>query len=107
MFAGVSLDAGTASSSRFSANSCNHSYKSRNRFSDAETLVSLLRVGAGLDEASSDVSCGKDAEDELALERQEPVDNPGTTIGTKFSVLHGGSCAIVGELWVLTTGTLV
>ena len=27
-------------------------------------------------------------EDELALELEEPVDNNGTTTGTKFSVLH-------------------
>ena len=35
-----------------------------------------------------DVSCGNDVEDELALELEEPVDNPGATIGTKCSVLH-------------------
>ena len=35
-----------------------------------------------------DVSSGNDVEDELALELEEPVDNPWTTKGTKFSVLH-------------------
>ena len=42
---------------------------------------------AGVDEESSDESCGHDVEDVLALELEEPVDNPGTTIGTEFSVL--------------------
>ena len=53
--------------------------------SDAEMLVLTLRVVAGLDEKPSDVSCGNDVEDVLALELEEPVDNP---VGTKFSVLH-------------------
>ena len=51
-------------------------------------LVWSLRVVAGLDEESSDVPCGVDVVDALALELEEAVDNPGTTIGTKFSVLH-------------------
>ena len=51
-------------------------------------LVSSPRIVAGLDEVSPDVSCGNDVEDALALELEEPVDNPGTTISTKFSVLH-------------------
>ena len=34
------------------------------------------------------MSCGDDVEDELALEFEEPVDNPKTTLGTTFSVIH-------------------
>ena len=45
---------------------------------------SSLRTPAGLEEVL-DESCGGDAEDELAPELD---DNPGTTTGTKFSVLH-------------------
>ena len=41
-----------------------------------------LRIGAGPDEESSDVPCGPDVGDVLSLELEEPVDNPGTTIGT-------------------------
>ena len=90
-------------------NSCNHSGKLRNLFPgagtmflfvflllvfvgsrdwypDAGMLVSSLRDVAGLDEVS-DVSYGNDVEDVLALELEEPVDEPGTTIGTS-SVLH-------------------
>ena len=44
-----------------------------------------------------DKSCGNDVEDELAIELD---DNPGTTTGTKFSVLH----RIIVPLWLLTTG---
>ena len=89
MFAAVSLGANTPPSSRFSVNSSNHSGKSRNQFPDAgvmslflfvfwvsvgsrdqfpQMLVSSLRVVAGLDDISSDVSCGNDVEDVLALE---------------------------------------
>ena len=106
MFAGASLDANTPSSSRFSVNSSDQSCKYRNQFLDAGMiylflvvflvfvgsrnrlpevvmLVLSLRVVAGLGEVSSDVSCGNDVEDVLALELEEPVDNPETTIGTK------------------------
>ena len=99
----MSLDANTPSSSRFVVNSSNHSGKARNRFPGAGTMslflmVFLVPVGsrswfpstgmlvlsrrgvAGLDEESSDVSCGNDVGDALALELEEPVDNPGTTI---------------------------
>ena len=34
------------------------------------------------------MSCGNDVEDVLALELEEPVDNPGTTTLTQFSVMH-------------------
>ena len=100
----MSLDANTPSSSRFVVNSSNHSGKARNRFLRAGTMMSLFlmvflvpvgsrswfpntgmlvlsrRGVAGLDEESSDVSCGNDVGDALALELEEPVDNPGTTI---------------------------
>ena len=45
---------------------------------------SSLRSVAGLEDVL-DESCGGDAEDELVPEID---DNPGTTRGTKFSVLH-------------------
>ena len=35
-----------------------------------------------------DVSCENDVEDELALELEEPVGNPATTMATEFTVLH-------------------
>ena len=57
------------------------------RFLDAWAWVSSLRCIAGLGEIPPDVSCGNDVEDELVLELEEPVD-PGTTISTKFSLLH-------------------
>ena len=112
VFAGVSLDAGTSVSSRFSANSSNQSGRSRSRplvawllslflfmflvfvgsprFADVWGWVSSLRGVAGPDE-----SCGNDVEDKLALELEEPVDNPGTKISTKFSVLH----RIISHCW--------
>ena len=63
----MSLDAGTSVSSIFSVNFCNHSGRSRNRFPDAGMPVLSLRVVAELDELPSDVSCGNDVEDVLAL----------------------------------------
>ena len=115
----MSLDANTPSSSRFSVNSSIQSGKSRNqfpgagtmslflcvflvfvglrdRFLDAGTLVSSLRSVAGLHEESSDVSCGHDVADVLALELEKPVADPGTTVGTKFSVMH----RIILSFWV-------
>ena len=47
-----------------------------------------FRCVAGLEGIPREVSCGNDAKDEPALELEAPVDNPGTTIGKKFSVLH-------------------
>ena len=41
---------------------------------------------AGLEEVL-DESCRNDVED-VSLELEEPVDNPGTTTGPTFSVLH-------------------
>ena len=52
--------------------------------------MSSLRILAGLEEIL-DESCGNDVEDELALELEELVVNPGTTIGTKCSILDRGS----------------
>ena len=50
--------------------------------------VLLLRVVAVLGVESSQIeSCETDVEDVL-VELEGPVDKPGTTIGTKFSVLH-------------------
>ena len=98
-----SLDAGTSLSPRCSVNSSNHSGKSRNRFPDASTLslfvglrdrlpdagtlVLSLHFVAGRDEVPSYVSCGSDMDDELALELEEPVTNPGQQ-SAKLSVLH-------------------
>ena len=88
------------SSSRCSVNCSNHCgvslffscvfffEGSRDRFPDAGMLVLRRRIVAGLDEESSVVSCDNDAGDVLAVELEEPVDTPGTTIGTKFSVFH-------------------
>ena len=90
MCAGASISV----SSRFSVNSSNHSGRSRRRsFEFSESLAgfrdqfpgasSSLRSEAGLDDVLVDVldeSCDGDVENEL--------ENPGTTIGTKFSVLH-------------------
>ena len=54
------------------------------RFPDARAWASSHRGLAGLGEVLAE-SCGNDVEDELALELD---DNPGTTIGTTFSVMH-------------------
>ena len=59
-------------------------------------LVSSLRIVAGLDEVSSNVSCNNDV---LALELEEPVFNLGTSIGTKFSVLHWVLLPVGGQMW--------
>ena len=61
---------------------------SRDWFLSGELLGLRRRVVAGLDEESSVVSCGNDVGDALAVELEEPVGNPGTTIGALFSVLH-------------------
>ena len=62
---------------------------------------------AGLDKVSSDVSCGNDVEDVLALDLEEPVDNPGTTIGTTFFRSAQNYFPMLGQLWYLTTSPLV
>ena len=67
-------DAGTSVSSRLSVNSTNHTGRSRKRFPAACWFEEVL-----------DEYCGSDVEDELAPELD---DNPGTTTGTKCSVLH-------------------
>ena len=51
-------------------------------------LVLRRRIASGLDEVSSDVSCVDDAGEKLVVELEEPIDNPGTKIGTLFSVLY-------------------
>ena len=61
---------------------------SRNWFPNTGMILLRRRVVAGLDQGSSDVSCGNDVGDVLALELEQPVDDPGTTIGTFFTVLH-------------------
>ena len=38
---------------------------------------------------------------------EELVDKPGTTIGTKFSVLHGYPNTVFIEMWFLTVDALV
>ena len=64
---------------------------SRDRFSDGRTLVSALRCFAGLG-GIPDVSCRNDVQDILALELEEPVDTPGTTIGTNFQCCMESFC---------------
>ena len=74
MCAGTSISA----SSRLSANSSNHSARSSKR-----SFEPFLRSEGGLGDVLGGVleeSCDGDVEDEL--------DNPGTNIGTKVSVLH-------------------
>ena len=94
----------------FSVNSSNHSRRSRRRsfeFSESHAgfrdqfpgASSSLRSEAGLD-GVLDESCDADVEDEL--------DIPGTTIGTKFSVLHkmffpclvNRGCLLLAHSWV-------
>ena len=89
---------------RCSENSCDHSGKSRNKPPSTGSMsfflcsvcsescswspntrlrVLLRRLVAGLGVESSTVkSCGNDVGDVLAVELEEAVDNPGTTIGT-------------------------
>ena len=103
-FAGASLCAGPLSSTRFSVKLFNHSGRSRNGsprsvwlspflfvfavsvgFDDgsphAWLLVISLRVDAGR-HVEITASCGGDAGDVGVAELEEPVDRPGTTIGT-------------------------
>ena len=47
----------------------------------------------GLDVVSS-VSCVTDVGDVLAVNLEELVDNPGTTFGAQFSVLHWIFCLL-------------
>ena len=58
-----------------------------------------LRSGAGLEDVF-DESCGGDVYDELD-------DNPGTTRGTKISVLHKNVLPLCGQPWFLTADPLV
>ena len=50
-------------------------------------LILSLRVVSGRNVETTE-SCGNDAWNVCVAELEEPVDEPGTTIGTQFSVLH-------------------
>ena len=89
MLAGVSLDADTPSSSRFSVNfltplanlaTSRFLVGLRDPFSDAGTHVSSLRVVAGLDGVSSGMSGGNDVEGRTCARAG------GTTIATKCCI---------------------
>ena len=103
----MSLDADTPSCTRFSVKSSNHPGRSRNRFSCTGLLVLRRGVVAGLDVESSVESCGNDVGDVLVVELEEPVDNPGTTIGTQFLCVALVHSVIFTEEWLLTTSPLM
>ena len=42
--------------------------------------------------------------EDVSLELEEPVNNPGTRVGTTLSVFKQNSFATFGQLWFLTTG---
>ena len=87
--AGASLCPGTLSSTSFSVNSPNHSDRSRN--GSHRTLSMLLVLSLLVDEGCcvrTTASGDNDVGDVGVAELEEPVDRPGTTIGTKFAVLH-------------------
>ena len=112
--------ASTSVSSGLSVNSSNHSGISRKRSSDSPLPSSFyfgfgflegdphhfpgagpsLRYRAGLVE---DKSCNVNVEDELL---PEWADNPGTTSGTKLSVLHI-IVFLCGQPWFLTADPLM
>ena len=77
----MSLDAYNPLPSRFPVNSSDHSGKTRKRFPDAGMLASSLRVVA--DSLMYHQMCPAVTmwEDVLAVELEEHVDNPSTTIG--------------------------
>ena len=105
MCAGASISV----SSRLAVSSSNQNGRSlRRSFEFSESLAgfraqfpgasSSLRSEAGLDDVLVDVldeSCDDEVEDEL--------DNPGTTIGTKLSVLHKNVLSLFGQPWLFTT----
>ena len=68
-------------------------------------LVLRRRLVAGLDVESA-VSCVDDVGDVLALELEEPVDNPGTTICFIVFRVALDVSAIVTKCSFLTTGLL-
>ena len=82
------------------------SVESRNWFHSGGRLVLRRRIVAGRDVESSVEFCGNEFGDVLAVELEEPVDDPGTTIGTKASVLHWMFLSFKNEVWFLTTGPL-
>ena len=79
--AGASLCAGTLSSTRCSVISFNQSNRSRDRSLRAWPLVLSLRIVAGRNIETTEFY-GNDAGDVCVAELEEPVDEPGTTIGT-------------------------
>ena len=95
VLAGVSHDAGTLSSTEVLQPFCQIAqqvgagtvYQFKIGFGVSVFELSR-RVIAGLDVESLFKSRVNDVGDALALELEETVDNPGTTIGTLFSVLH-------------------
>ena len=113
MLAGKSFDADIPSSTTFSVNSPNRSGKNRKKSHCTKTVSSFCFYGGCLKDPatvfpllacwyfdvvwSSVESCGSDVGDVLAIELKEPVDNPGTTIGAQFSVLH---CICEGKVIV-------
>ena len=69
-------------------------------------LVLSLLVDAGCCVGIT-ASCDKDVGDAGVAELEEPVDRPGTTIGTLFCRAAFYSSAFFDELWFLTTGKMV
>ena len=61
---------------------------------DAECIVGIT------------ASCGTEVKDVGVAELEEPVDKPGTTIGTYCSVLHCIFLPFSYEMWLLTTGPM-
>ena len=80
---------------------------SRNWFLNTGVFVLRRRVIAGLDEESSDVSCGNDVRDVLALELEEPVDDPWDNDWHIVFRVELGVSAIWCKMWFLTTGPLI
>ena len=71
--------------SSFSSSDCS---ELRNGSPNTRLRVLRRRVVAGLGVESSVECCGNDVGDVFVVELEELVDNPGTPIGTQFSVLH-------------------
>ena len=115
-------DAGNSTSSGLSVNPSNHSGRFRKRSSESRLpslllflfwvflrwsvplawSFSSLRSDAGLED-ELDESCGGDVEDESL---PELVANPGTTRGTKLSVLHFIVFPVFGQTWFFTADPL-
>ena len=81
------------------------SFGSGNWSSSAQRRLLLLRVFAGAGVESSRIeSCDTDFQDVVVAELEDPVDKPGTTIGTEFSVLRCIFLPFSNKMWFLTTG---